>query len=55
MSALFGIGWFLIGIVFSIAGKDFLEVCACFILFGIFMGVQELHEMREDLEDTLDE
>ena len=54
MSALFGIGWFLIGIVWSIVGKPFIEVAACYCLFGIFMGVQELHEMRMDLED-LDE
>ena len=51
MSAIFGVGWFLVGIIFMIAGKDFLEVAACFLLFGIFMGVNELSLMRQELED----
>ena len=51
MSAIMGIGWFLIGIIFMIAGKDFLEVAACFLLFGVFMGVNELSLMRQELED----
>ena len=50
MSALMGIGWFIIGIFFVIAGKDFLEVAACFLLFGIFMGVNELSLMRQEME-----
>lgn len=55
MSAIFGVGWFLVGIIFMIAGKDFLEVAACFLLFGIFMGVNELSLMRQELEDIEDE
>lgn len=50
MSALFGVGWLIIGIIWVIAGKDFLEVCACFLLFGVFMGVNELALMREEME-----
>ena len=51
MSFIFGIGWFLIGIFWIIAGKPFIEVCACFIIFGIFSGVNELKLMREEMED----
>ncbi len=52
MSLIFGIGWFLIGIFWTIAGKSFIEVCACFLLFGIFEGVNELRLMREEMEDS---
>ncbi len=51
MSLIFGIGWFLIGIFWIIAGQPFIEVCACFIIFGIFSGINELKLMREELED----
>ena len=55
MSAVFGIGWLLIGIFWIIAGKDFLEVAACFLLFGVFMGVNELALMRQEMEDWEDD
>ena len=51
MSALLSVMWFLIGIFWAIAGKDFLEVCACFLLCGIFLGVMELNMIHKDLED----
>ena len=51
MNLIFGIGWFLIGIIWILAGKPFIEVCACFLLFGIFEGVNELGLMREEMED----
>jgi len=51
MAAIFDVAWFLIGIFWAIAGKPFIEVCACFLLFGIFEGVNELRLMREEMED----
>ena len=51
MSAVFSVGWLIIGIIWIIAGKDFLEVAACFLLFGVFMGVNELSLIRQELED----
>lgn len=51
MSALMGAMWFIIGIIWIIAGKDFLEVAACFLLFGVFMGVNELALMRQEMEE----
>lgn len=55
MAAIFGWVWFVIGIIWSMIGKDFLEVCACFIIFGIFLGVEELADLRAELEDLDDE
>ena len=54
MAVLFEIMWFFIGIFWIIAGKDFLEVAACFLLFGVFMGVNELALMRQEMEDWED-
>lgn len=51
MNAILSWGWFIIGIIFTIAGKSFLEVAACFLICGIFSGVSELSEMRKELED----
>ena len=51
MSGLLSIMWFIIGIVWVIAGKTFIEVCACFLLCGIFSGAYELYLMRKELED----
>ena len=52
MSLMMSIGWLIIGIFWAVAGKPFIEVCACFLLFGIFDGVNELKIMREELEDV---
>ena len=52
MSGLLSIGWFILGIIWVVAGKPFLEVCACFLLCGIFEGVSELYLMRKELEDV---
>lgn len=49
MSELLMVMWGFIGFIFVMAGKDFLEVFACFLLFSIFMGVSELHGLRKDL------
>lgn len=51
MSLLFSFAWLIISIVWIVAGKPFLEVCACFLLFGIFDGLNELKIMRKELED----
>ena len=55
MSAIMSMGWFLVGVIFVIAGKPFLEVAACFLLCGIFEGVFELYELRKELEDWEDD
>lgn len=52
MSLLLSFVWLLIGIFWIVAGKPFIEVCACFLLFGIFDGVNELKILREELEDV---
>lgn len=51
MNALISWGWFIIGAIWAIAGKPFIEVCLCFIVCGIFSGAAELTEMRKELED----
>lgn len=55
MSALISLGWFLVGTVFIFAARPFLEVCACFLVAGIFLGVNELSLMRQEMEDWSDE
>ena len=51
MSALFSLMWGVIGFVWMIAGKPFLEVAACFLVCGIFSGAAELYEIRKEMED----
>ena len=51
MSELIAIGFFLIGIVFTIAGKPFIEVAACFLIYGICHGAYELYLIQKELED----
>ena len=55
MNALISLGWFVIGAIWAIAGKPFIEVCLCFIVCGIFSGAAELTEMRKELEDWEEE
>ena len=55
MNLILSFGWLLIGIFWIVAGKPFIEVCACFILFGIFEGVNEMQILRKELEDIEDE
>lgn len=52
MSLIISFGWLILGIFWIVAGKPFLEVCACFLLFGIFDGLNELKIMRKELEDN---
>ena len=49
MDALFSLMWGTIGTIFIFAGKDFLKVCACFLLCGIFLGVTEIRMLRKEL------
>ena len=49
MSALFSLMWGFIGIIYVFAGKPFIEVAACFLICGIFMGVAEIYELRRFL------
>ena len=51
MSGLLSIMWFIIGIIWIIAGKSFLETTACFLLAGVFSGAWELYLMRKEMED----
>lgn len=55
MGALISAAWFIISIFFIIAGKPFLEVCACFVIAGIFSGAHELYLMRKEMEDWTDD
>lgn len=49
MSSIFALMWGLMGIVFSLAGKDFLEVAACFLVCGVFFGNAELNVFRHEI------
>ena len=49
MSGVFGLLWGLMGIIFSFAGKSFLEVSACFLVCGAFLGVAELGQFRQEI------
>lgn len=51
MSELVAIGWFLVGIFWAVAGRQILEVAACFLVAGVFTGVSELKYMRQEMED----
>lgn len=51
MNLMLSIVWLILGIFWIVAGKPFIEVCACFLLFGIFEGVNELKILRDELED----
>lgn len=55
MSLLLSFVWLIIGIFWTIAGKPFIEVCACFLLFGIFDGLNELKIMREEMKEVEDD
>lgn len=48
MSELISLMWGIIGIVFIFAGKQFIEVCACFLISGVFLGAWELYELRKE-------
>ncbi len=39
----------LVSFIFMMAGKDFLEVCACFFISGIFLSAFELKEIRKEI------
>ena len=55
MSSIFALMWGLMGIVFSLAGKDFLEVAACFLVCGVFFGNAELNVFRHEIGANLEE
>ena len=50
MYAILATGWLLIGFIFILASKDFLMVCACFLLFGIFSGLYEMNQLRKEID-----
>ena len=51
MSLIFGIGWFLIGVFWIIAGKPFIEVCACFLVCAVFDVSYQISEIKKEMED----
>lgn len=55
MNLLFSIGFFIMGIMSAIAGRDVLVTCALFIVYGILQGVNELSLMRQEMEDWEDD
>ncbi len=55
MNLILSIGWLILSIFWIVAGKPFIEVCACFLLFGIFEGIHEIKLLREDLEEDSDD
>lgn len=53
MSALFSLMWGVIGFVWMIAGKPFLECAACFLICGVFSGAAEMVAIRRDFEKII--
>lgn len=51
MSALIGLCWSIVGIIFIFAARPIMEVLGCFLVAGIFLGVNELSLMRQEMED----
>jgi hypothetical protein len=50
MNFLLSLLFLILGIIFAIAGKDIVTVCACFLVYGILQGVNELSLMRQEME-----
>lgn len=55
MSGLVSIVFFGMGIFFAIAGRDLIEVFACFLIYAILSGVWEINQLRQDLQDYKDD
>lgn len=55
MSGIFSVFFFLLGIVWAIAGKEVIVVLACFLICAVFDGAFQIQELRKDLEDMDDE
>lgn len=55
MNFFISLAFFFYGIIALIAKKDILTVCACFVVYGILQGVNELSLMRQEMEDWEDE
>lgn len=51
MNLLLSLIFFFYGIMAIVAKKDILAVCACFVVYGILQGVNELSLMRQEMED----
>lgn len=49
MNQLIGVMWGIIGIICVFAARPFAEVFGCFLLYGIFEGIVELHEIRKEI------
>lgn len=55
MNFFISLAFFFMGIIALIAKKDILAVCACFVVYGILQGVNELSLMRQEMEDFEDD
>ena len=51
MSGLIAAVFFIMGIIWAIAGMDVMKVLACFLIYAILSGVYQIQELRKDLED----
>jgi len=51
MSGLVAAVFFFLGIIWAIAGKDIMQVLACFLIYAILSGVWEINQLRQDLND----
>ena len=55
MNFFLSLAFFFMGIIAIVARKDILVVCACFVVYGILQGVNELSLMRQEMEEWEDE
>ena len=51
MNSLLSWFFFFAGIFWGIAGKPFIEVCACFLVCAIFDVSYQISEFRKEMED----
>ncbi len=49
MSEIISLLWGIAGVIFVMAGKDFIYVFACFLLCGVFLGAAELRDIKKAL------
>ena len=50
MGGLIGGIWLFVGLIWAIAGKPFIEVAACFLIYGVCSGAYETYLLRRELK-----
>jgi hypothetical protein len=55
MSQIISVAWGLAGMIALVAGKQFIECAACFLVCGIFLASAELNDCRKELKELKEE